>query len=305
MTPDPTRRSLLATVGATVGGALAGCIGVPTGPTGSGRWGETGEAIFSSPMGSRAEVSRFPIASQDDNIDVVSDPTGDNRDVVSIHVPEGDTRGGTLAYAPNETRDGSRSGENDPDSVFARYYVYFPSDTEMYDPDNSNHGTKLPGVAGFYTEAGDGGTEGDGHSWSARLQTDVVQESTDNSAFEMNYYVYHMDQERSDGYGDMLSWDGEYDFGQWHEVTLYTQLNTPGDNDGILRGWMNENQVFEREDFRFRSEDHPYAGITRAYAAYIYWGGSWGPPDSQNVYFKDFTLSHGNSSTGGDGGGPT
>lgn len=33
MTPDPTRRSLLATIGATVGGALAGCIGVPDGPS--------------------------------------------------------------------------------------------------------------------------------------------------------------------------------------------------------------------------------------------------------------------------------
>lgn len=256
--------------------------------------GGAGEVIFASPMDSQEEVDRFPNTSHTSNISVASDPSGDDRDVVSIHVPEDDTRGGTLAYAPDETRDGSRTGENDPDSVFTRYYVYFPSDTQMYDPDESNHGTKLPGVAGFYTDAGYGGREGDGHSWSARLQTDVAQESTDNSAFEMNYYVYHMDQERSDGYGDLLSWDGEYSFGQWHEVTLYAEMNTPGEYDGILRAWMNRDKVYERENFRFRSEDHPHAGVTRAYAAYIYWGGTWGSPASQDVYFKDFTFAHGN-----------
>lgn len=252
-----------------------------------------GEVIFSSPMDSQSEIDCFDLHTHTSNISVASDPSGTNRDVASIYVPEDNVRGGTIAWAPREDRDANRTGEDDPDSVYSRYYVYFPEDTQMYDSSESNHGTKLPGLAGFYDENGNGGREGNGYSWSARLQTDVVQESSSNSAFEMNYNAYHMDQHRSDGYGDMLSWDGTYDFGQWHEVTLFVQMNTPGEYDGILRAWMNGDQVYERENFRFRSEDNPDVGVTRAYAAYIYWGGSWGSPASQNVYFKDFTLTHG------------
>lgn len=252
-----------------------------------------GETIFASPMDSQAAVDRFPNTSHEGNISVVPDPAGTGRDVVAIQVPEDETRGGTLAWAPNERRDGSRSGANDPDSAFLRYYVYFPEETAMYDPSESTHGTKLPGLAGFYDEAGNGGEAGNGRSWSARLQTDVAQETTSNSAFTLNYYIYHMDQERSDGYGDLEPWHGEYSFGRWHEVTCYARMNTPGEYDGVLRGRVNGNPVFEETDYRFRSTDYPQSGITRAYAAYVYWGGSWGSPQDQNVYFRDFTVTRG------------
>ena len=250
-----------------------------------------GEVIFASPMDSQSEIDSFSNHSHTSNISVASDPLGTNRDVASIYVGEGNVRGGTVSWAPNENRIPENTGEDDPDCVYSRYYVCFPEDTVMYNPDKSVHGTKLPGLAGFYDDTGYGGNEGHGRSWSARLQTDVAQESTSNSAFEMKYYAYHMDQYRSDGYGDELRWDGTYDFGKWHEVTLYVKMNTPGEYDGILRGWMNGDLAYEREDFRFRSTDNPNIGVTRAYAAYIYWGGSWGSPVSQNVYFRDFTLT--------------
>lgn len=76
-------------------------------------------------------------------------------------------------------------------------------------------------------------------------------------------------------------------------ITLYVSINTPGENDGTLRAWMNGTQVYERTDFQFCDADHPHAGITRAYGGYIYWGGDWGSPASQNVYFKDMTFAHG------------
>lgn len=291
-----SRRAYLATTATILG---SGCIGVPveqphSTPTGPTRHDQPGDITVSSPLNTLDEINRFPTTSHTDNIDIAPDPTGADRNVVRIHVPKNDTRGATLAYAPHETRDGSRSGETDPDSAYLRYYVYFPQNTQMYDPAEKSHGTKLPGLAGYYTQAGNGGRNADGHSWSVRTQTKVANEHQNNSAFTMNAYVYHLDQTRDDGYGDMLSWDGEYDYGQWHEVTLYVAMNTPGQNDGIIRAWMNgDNLVYERTDFRFRSKAHNHAGITRAYAAYIYWGGSWGAPQTQDVYFRDFAYAHG------------
>lgn len=266
---------------------------VPFGGGGNGdiNVGSPGSLIFESPMDSQTEIDRFHQFSHTGNISVASDPEGAHGDVTSIFVGHDNVRGATVAWGPRETRDGTRAGENDPDSVYSQHWLYFPSDAQMYDPDEGTHGTKISGIAGYYDDAGNGGRPGNGYSWSARIQTDVIEESTSNSGFTMNYFPYHMDQ--SGSYGDKEPWSGEYQFGQWHKVTCYVQMNTPGEYDGILRGWMNDNLAYERTNYRFRSTDHPDVGVTRAEAAYIYWGGSWGSPKDQNVYFRDFTLTHG------------
>lgn len=296
------RRELLRLGGAGLA-MSAGCVryeqprsrrrGPGTSPVGAG----SGEVIFSSPMNGQSEVERFPYTSHSDNISVVPDPAGTGRNVVSISVPEDEFRGADLAYAPEggELRDGSRTGVNDPDAAYLRYHVYFPEDTKMTDSDGSSEGTKMGGLAGFYTEAGNGGDTGDGHSWSARLQTEGKGDGT----FTLYYYVYHMDQE---GWGEIEFFDGKYAFGRWHEITLFAQMNDPGKSNGVLRAWMNGNNlVYERDDWRFRSKEHPNAGITRAYGAYVYWGGDWGSPASQNVYFKDMTFRRAGSSQKGGG----
>lgn len=253
--------------------------------------GSPGAEIFSSPMDSQTEIDRFDEVKFSSNISPAADPEGLHGNTTQIYVGSNDTRGGTVAWCPNEVRDGTRTGENDPDSVYAQHYVYFPADTQMYDPNENSHGTKMGGIAGYYNDAGNGGTKGDGYSWSARCQTDVIEENTSNSGFTMNYFPYHMDQPGT--YGDKEPWSGTYQFGQWHKFTYFVQMNTPGEYDGILRGWANDQLQYERTNFRFRSTDHPNVGVTRTYAGYIYWGGSWGSPKNQNVYFRDHTLTHG------------
>lgn len=248
-----------------------------------------GETIFHSPLDSQEEIDRFHIIDNSYNIDTASDPSGEDRDVLRMFCEQDQARGGGVSWAPNEDRGGGHTGENDPDAVYARYHVYFPEDTQLYRTDAGN-GTKVPGVSGLYDENGaGGGYPADGRNWSARMFTRPTEESTDNTQFDLKYYVYHPDL--SGDYGKLYDCDGSYDYGKWHEVTTYVQMNTPGEHDAILRGWVNGEQVFNREDFLFRDEDNPQVGVTRAYAAYIYWGGEWGPPEDQYVYFKDFTLN--------------
>lgn len=253
--------------------------------------GSPGSVIFESPMDSQTELDRYDDTDFSSNTSIAADPEGQHGDVTSIFVASGDTRGADVAWAPREERDGSRTGENDPDSVYAQHWIYFPSDHQMYQDGESSHGTKMGGIAGYYNSAGNGGEPGDGYSWSARTQTDVITEDSSNSGFTMNYFPYHMDQ--SGSYGDKEPWDGEYQFGQWYKVTYYVQMNTPGEYDGILRGWMDDNRVYNRENYRFRDQDHPDVGVTRSYGGYIYYGGSWGSPQDQYIYFRDHTLTHG------------
>lgn len=259
--------------------------------------GSPGSLIYENPMRTADDVDgsgEYEALSHSGNISIRPDPTGEYGDVAAIFASQGSTRGASILWKhPDESRDGSRTGVDDPDSAYAQTHILFPSDAQIYNPNESTHGTKLPGISGYYTEAGNGGDPGDGHSWSARTQNEEITSSTSNDGWRQNVFPYHMDQPGT--YGDKEPWNGEYPFGEWVKQTMYVEMNTPGEYDGIIRGWMDDTLVYERTDYRFRSTDHPDAGITRAYGGYIYWGGSWGSPKDQYVYFRDFTLTHGHT----------
>lgn len=249
-----------------------------------------GSLLFQSPLDSQTEIDRFHIISNSSRISPAADPSGDSRDVTSIYCPEDNVVSAQVLWAPNENLDSGSTGENDPDSVYSRYHFYFPSDGMLYDPTKTSHGAKLPGVAGLYDSGvAKGGTQADGRTWSARMYMRPTVESTSNTQFDLYYYVYHPDL--TGDYGKLYKCDGAYDFGKWHQITTYIKMNTPGQNDAILRGWVNGTQVYNNETFRFRDENNPDVGVTRAYAAYTYWGGSWGTPQNQYIYFKDFKLT--------------
>lgn len=249
-----------------------------------------GETIFQSPMDSESELDRFHIHTNSSYFGIASDPSGENRNVTSLYSSQDSLGGGEVLWGPNEDLDAENTGENDPDAVYSRYHFYFPENGMIYDPNESSHGAKIPGVAGLYDSGvAKGGTQADGRNWSARMYIRPTEHSTSNSTFDLYYYLYHPDL--SGDYGVLDQCDGAYDFGTWHEITTYVQMNTPGENDGILRGWVNGTEVYNREDFRFRDTDNPQVGVTRAYAAYTYWGGDWGSPQDQYMYFKDFTLN--------------
>lgn len=278
------RRKFLKLCGATALGTAAGISGysqikqfIDSRSTLTGR-AVAGDSLFESSLDSESEIERFHILTHERNIAVELNPAGEGS-VTSIFAPEGSTDGAFMIWKPDD------AGYDDPEAMYAQYYVYFPEDAEI------GRGTKLPGPAGIYGEGGAGCERASGGSWSAR---GFAGSGDTPNTFSMDYYVYHKGHGRpNDGYdcGDHFSWDGEYELGRWHEVTQYVQMNTPGQNDGILRAWMNGEKVFEKTDFFFRDEDHPNIGVERYYGPYIYWGGSWGSPKDQNVYFRDLKLT--------------
>lgn len=167
------------------------------------------------------------------------------------------------------------------DECYVRYYLRFDPGFDFV------KGGKLPGLVGGNANTG-GHVPNGRDGWSARLMWrpggKVVQ------------YVYHPDQKGV--WGDDLDWmkDGvpcRFKPGVWHCVESYVRLNTPGKRDGIIRSWLDGDEVLDVDTLRFR--DVSELRIDGFYFSTFFGGGdlSWAPTEDQFVQFDDFVLGAG------------
>jgi len=197
-----------------------------------------------------------------------------------IDMDEGEHWGTMLRYLFGD------DGHDEPDELYARYHVYFPSDFEAI-----RGGGKLPGPAGRYGEHGTGGNPSDGtNGWTARGGFEPVDRNADPSTvpIQLSYYVYHADM---DGiYGDRFYWDGSIERGRWYQIDQHLKLNTPGENDAVLEAWVDGEQVCEVTDLRFRNEGYEDIKI-ESYWLTTFYGGDWTSPTDNSIFFDELTLS--------------
>jgi len=198
--------------------------------------------------------------------------------VIRVAMSEGKHYGTSLRYNFREL------GLTEPARLTSRYYVYFPTDFEVV-----RNGGKLPGPAGTYGRAGWGGRPADGtNGWSARGQ--FHPSGNPQYPIQLGYYAYHADTESR--FGEVLKWDkeqrGQLALGRWYHLTERIELNTPGQNDGVLRGWVDGKLAYERTDMRFR--DTPDLRIEEFWFN-VYYGGTKPSPRDNPVYFDRLSLS--------------
>lgn len=156
-----------------------------------------------------------------------------------IKVPKGEHYGASIEYKFKE-----RMG-SEPEEVYFRYYLRFGND---WDP---ARGGKLPGIGGTYGRAGWGGRPSNGRNgWSARGQFGGQKAGKT----PIGFYCYHADMRGK--YGNTWTWGknglGYLDNDRWYCLEQYVRMNTPGKNDGILRGWVDGRLAFEKTNIRMR-----------------------------------------------------
>jgi hypothetical protein len=173
----------------------------------------------------------------------------------------------------------SANGLSAPNELYWRYYVRFPEGFFIAPPDRG----KLPGPANLYTYNCLGGrvsTVG-APCWSARMlfsrdyEDDVgnYQNGPSNKTL-LGFYTYHLDGPSNRG--DILEWDEDVallDHGTWYCVEGYIGLNTPGVKDGVLRGWVDGTQAFERTDLRWRRTTEAFLDVNSFWFD-VYYGGA-------------------------------
>lgn len=171
----------------------------------------------------------------------------------------------------------SEAGQSEPEELYAQYMLKFG---DNWDPGAGWTG-KLPGFAGRYGESGWGGRKPSGDDgWSARGGfTNDGEGNTD-----IGFYNYHVG---IDEWGDTYA-DGSLENGQWYCVKQHIQLNTPGENDGLLEAWVDGEKIVDKKDIRWRDTDDLKI---EEYWFDIYFGGSETPDESQSVYFDNFAVT--------------
>ncbi|HHM11934.1 MAG TPA: DNRLRE domain-containing protein, partial [Planctomycetaceae bacterium] len=175
----------------------------------------------------------------------------------------------------------------EPEEIYFRYYLRLADDWNQ-----SVAGGKLPGISGTYGEAGWGGRKSDGtNGWSARglFRKSVPVGNNPLGGFTaIGSYVYHADMEGT--YGDDFIWvegwgeegyGGVLDTNRWYCVEHYVKMNKPGQNDGIIRGWIGGRLSFEKTDLRFRDVDNLK---NEKIWMNLYHGGTDPSPYDQHIY---------------------
>ena len=179
----------------------------------------------------------FTSISHPKNLSLVSGGV-DGGKAVRVRIQGDGHYGTTIAYQF------AKAGHDEPDELYGRYYVKFG---ESWDP---GRGGKLPGPSGTYGRAGWGGRPVSGiRGWSARMgfrKSKVREDET-----QVFFYTYHADMKGQ--YGSNFYWDiedrGSLANGRWYCVETYVKMNTPGKNNGILRGWIDDELAMEKQTF--------------------------------------------------------
>ena len=198
-----------------------------------------------------------------------------------VQVTAGDNYGASLIYKyMDETGD-------EPDEAYFRYYLRFGENWLPTD------GGKLPGISGTYGVAGWGGRPVDGtDGWSARgtYRTVVPDGNPMERHSAIGNYVYHADM--TGDYGDSDYWidgcAGLLDKNRWYSVETYVKLNTPGQNDGIIRGWVDGRLAYERTNWRWRDIDSLH--VEQIWMN-IYHGGTAVPPTDLHLYIDHVVIA--------------
>ncbi len=77
---------------------------------------------------------------------------------------------------------------------------------------------------------------------------------------------------------------------RWYAVETYVRLNTPGQDDGVLRGWIDGELSYQKENAVFRKPGHDDLHL-RTIWLNVYKGGSKGNCDTGHVYLDQMVVS--------------
>lgn len=211
-----------------------------------------------------------------------------NGRALRVLMPEGENT------ALNTRYDFMEETGSEPDEIYFRYYMRFGSDWNQ-----SVDGGKLPGISGTYGVAGWGGRMSDGsNGWSARGLFRQSVPATNNplaGRTPIGSYVYHADMPST--FGENFLWNeawgadgigGILQPGRWVCLETYVRMNTPTQNDGVIRAWVDGVLSYENTGMRFRDVDT--LRIERIWMN-IYHGGTDVSPYDQHAFIDHVVIA--------------
>lgn len=196
---------------------------------------------------------------------------------LQVNIPPGERRGtGPLWKLPE-----------DIDEAWFRYRIRL----DDFEPITSG---KLPGFAGMpnFTARGCNPSTETYPGWSARMLFEPAGfGDLESDQIQLGYYTYHLDQPGTCGEFMLWDTDGVLDQDHWYCIEGRIDLNTPGEADGVLQGWVDNNLAFSQEGLRFRRATEENLDV-RTFWLNIYFGGSTIPNDRNlELRLDDLAIS--------------
>lgn len=171
------------------------------------------------------------------------------------------------------------------ESLYLRYYVKFE---EKFD---FRLGGKLPGLMG----GGDawnrsGGNQPDGtNGWTLRFMW--------REHGKLVVYAYLPKSANGKWGAEVWGQDIETgisaETGKWICIEQYVSVGTPGQDDGVLKVWINGEQRLSIDDMRFWDDENEAGRIGGIYFSTFHGGNTseWGPNTACHAQFDAFVLS--------------
>lgn len=217
--------------------------------------------------------------------DRLTDSPARSGSALEVPLPEGRHRGMRMRFW-FEDQFGA-----EPEAASATYWLYVPNDFEF--ANSHSGGGKLPGFQGTYGNcgAGDLGPCDGSDGWSARMSFIRPKAAYLDTEVGLAHYVYHgeMDGEALYPYGTYLRWRQGISRGEWHRIDQFVQMNTPGEHDGVLRGWVDGELALDRDGLLFRTANAQNVRIEE-FVHTVYFGGEWSSPVDNALYFDDLEI---------------
>lgn len=222
-----------------------------------------------------------------DNLDLVASPTYSGDTALQLRVREDDHWGASTHY-------------DFDDGLFeltGRVQFALNTNWSMEGRDTANCRlwncaiSRGPGAAATNETTGTNG-------WSNRMYV-TTRDADPDGPFHLLSNTYHMDHP---GWGDQdYLVDGEeyalgspeIEPGYWYEFEYYVCVNTITDgeanHDGIVRYWLDDDLVYERENFRF-TEDHA-DNIIETNGPVGHYGGRYTAPQNLYAYYDEHSMA--------------
>lgn len=213
---------------------------------------------------------------------ISADPAGGDQDVLEIFYPEGEFRGlngrhyldDIVGHWPNE--------------LHGRFDLYIPTGFEW--ASSGYGGTKFPGPANQSNGCGAGGSYCTGEGFSARTFNPRPGHSWDETGGDAcPYAVYVYDDTSNTTHHDPW-YNGGPNLGEWFTVDIFISMNDPDVSNGVIKGWINAEPAFEKNNYLFFDSDHEDDMGVEQWRSHFYFGGTWGSPTNQSVYYRDLKL---------------
>ncbi|MDX1472798.1 MAG: cellulose binding domain-containing protein [Reinekea sp.] len=161
------------------------------------------------------------------------------------------------------------------DEAYLSYWVKFNEDFDFV------LGGKLPGLAGSKTflERGE--------DWSARLMW--------REDGKVEFYT-HIADDRERWWWNTEGTQAVFIPGQWHHVEMHYRLNSPGNFDGLMEGWLDGKYVAHYDDVMFRSgsAEGAESKISKVFFSTFFGGSSgdhWNATKDEFSWFDEFIVS--------------